>query len=58
MVEKFHFTNESDEMLMNAKKKGYDDETTSVVFYIWGYKFDGEVPHHLYKYHFYHQKLL
>ena len=40
--ERYHFTNESDEMLINAKKLGYDDETG--IHYVCPYFFKNKIP--------------
>ena len=40
--ERYHFTNESDEMLINAKKEGYDEETG--IYYVCPYFFTKKIP--------------
>lgn len=40
--EKFHFTNESDEMLINAKNEGYDEETG--IYYVCPFFFKRKIP--------------
>jgi len=40
--EKYHFTNESDEMLINAKKEKFDDETG--IYYVCPFFFKNKIP--------------
>ena len=44
--EKQHFTNESDEMLINAKIHGYDEETG--IYYVCPYFFTRRIPKYMY----------
>ena len=40
--ERFHFTNEADEMLINAREEGYDEETK--IYYVCPWFFKKKIP--------------
>ena len=40
--ERYHFTNEADEMLINARKEGYDEETN--IYYVCPWFFKKKIP--------------
>jgi hypothetical protein len=42
--DKHHFTNEADEMLINAKENGFDEETG--IFYVCPYYFQNKIPNY------------